>query len=274
MKLPNCSNMMRIGQLRHIQSVVETGERRNPDTLVRYLLSPAQELGCLWRSRVQLSHLRADPFYHYVIARTKYYDDLFVSAIRSGVKSIVNLGCGSDTRSYRFVELLRENGVAVAECDQFEAIETKQKAATRLWPTGHVDYLGADLNTGTWPDLDRWLEGKRGTPVFILMEGVSPYIATDAFGRFLDFLSDRLVCGSSFAYDFKVSGKADTFGRSQNAADPFRLPAVPGTVSRFHEAHGFHVERMEQSDALAMRLLPSLSRENLFTEDCLLELVR
>ena len=56
--LPDFSCMMKVGQLRHIQSTRESGAFWNPDTLVWQFLSPAQRWSCLWRGRLLLQRLQ------------------------------------------------------------------------------------------------------------------------------------------------------------------------------------------------------------------------
>ena len=90
--LPNLSYMMNVGQVRFIQSRYEEAEYRNPDTLAGNFLSSRQLLKSFVRGKFLMQRLRNNPFYHYVLARTKYYDDAFLSAIYSGARCIVNIG--------------------------------------------------------------------------------------------------------------------------------------------------------------------------------------
>ena len=106
MALPDLSSSMYVAQLRFIQSLHESPERRNPDTFVQYFIPLIQRLRGVWVSRKKLSSLRADPFYYYLVARTIYYDHLINEAVSTGVRRIVSIGAGSDTRAYRFVQLL------------------------------------------------------------------------------------------------------------------------------------------------------------------------
>ena len=122
MSLPNSSYLARVGQLRYIQALCEPADSRNPDALVGAFLSPAQRLACRVRGALFLRRLRADPFYHYLVARTRWYDQLFLDAVRDSVSCIVNIGCGSDTRAYRFAHLLEPKGITVLECDRPQAI--------------------------------------------------------------------------------------------------------------------------------------------------------
>jgi len=275
MKLPDLSYMMKVGQLRYIQAAYEAAEYRNPDILVRNLLSPSQRLGCYLRGRFLLSRLRARPFYYYVLARTRYYDSLFIDAIRDGATLIVNIGCGSDTRAHRFSADLKRQGVTVLECDQSAAISAKRQAAKRHWPTDRVEHLPLDLNDGSWPDFERWLRQNRSAKMLVMMEGVSPYVNEDCFGRFLDLLSRELRPQSEVAYDFKFRGVGEQFGFSDRTNIPFRLSAARDEIAAYHAAHGLVLDKFELSVDLAMRLLPLLPNSGtpLFREDGLARLV-
>lgn len=273
--LPDLSLMMKVGQLRYIQSRRESGELRNPDALVRTFLSPSQRWSCLWRGGILLKRLRTDPFYYYLVARTKYYDDCFVEAIRDGFTRIVNVGCGSDTRAYRFAGLLDEHGVRVLECDQASAIAAKQVIARRRLSVQHVDYLPIDLNESAWPQLQAWLEQGAGERTLVMMEGVTPYINEATFITFLRMLRSSLAPESRLAYDFKISGVDDRFGQDERTAHPFRLPLDAPRVHAFHAALGHEVTALESGADLSRRLLPSLSFADRlpFKNDALLKTV-
>ena len=274
MKLPNPSYMMTVGKLRYIQSVYEAPEYRNPDNLVGNFLSPLQRVFCTLQAKLQLSKLQLDPFYYYLIARTKYYDQLYIDAINSEMKHIFNIGCGSDTRAYRFADALRRSKISVIECDQPQSILVKQKVAQRKWRADHVSYVPIDLNDIMWPGLERRL-AEIASPVLVLLEGVSPYINEGSFNCFLKFVAANVRAGSRISYDYKVCGVADDFGRFGRTERPFRLPSAYEDVARYHEEIGYKLKHMELSSELPSRLLPNLPEfvGGVFAEDGLLELI-
>ena len=98
MKIPDLSYMVTVGQLRHIQSRYEVAEYRNPDTVVYDFLTIPQRLGSMIRGTFLLPKIRSNPFYYYVVSRTKYYDQVFLDAIENSVDFIINIGSGIDTR--------------------------------------------------------------------------------------------------------------------------------------------------------------------------------
>ena len=270
MKLPNLSYMMSVGELRYIQSHFEKGAAKNPDGLVGGFLPWSKRVGCWVRGALLLPKLRANPFYGYLNARTKYYDQVFGEALDRSITRVVNIGCGSDTRAQRFASRLRGNRVEVLECDQEAAIRAKEQLARKLWgPSDHVAYQPIDLEAGAWPALEAWLARGAAAPTLVMLEGVSPYVGQEAFATFLRLLSSKLHPASALAYDFKLRGVADDFGGAPGSGR-FRLSADRDEVARYHRDLGFQVDHMELSSALSQRLQPGPGP--LFEEDCLLRL--
>jgi len=265
---------MFVAEQRYIQSIHETTDLRNPDTLIRHFLPALRRWRCTWLSQRQLAVLRSDPFYYYLVARTKYYDSVFLDAISDNVQYIINVGCGSDTRSHRFEHILKQKGVRVLECDQSEAISDKQQMAKRWGSFDHIAYVSIDLNDDEWPDFEHWLGKNNTAKALVLMEGVSPYVNVETFGRFLSLLARELPAGSRVAYDYKLRGVADDFGLVGRTQRPFRLTAIIEEVVGYHKELGYRLDYMERSSDLSARLLTGLvkSSASLFTEDCLIQL--
>jgi len=274
MRLPNLSSMMAVGELRYIQAAYETPENRNPDNAVSVFLSRSQRLRCAIRGKLLLRRLRSDPFYYYVLARTRYYDDLFADAVKSNIRYVINIGCGSDTRAFRFRDLLQVNGTRILECDQAEAIGARKQVAKFSWPIDYVEYMPLDLNDGSWPDLEQWLKRAHDAQVLVMMEGVSPYVDHKSFEQFLEFLAWRLQPGSRIAYDYKIRGVADRLGVSVRTQMPFRLPASVSWVTDYHEQRGYEVRAVDSSTTLIARYLPDAqdSGHPIFEEDGLIRL--
>jgi len=266
--------MVQMGRLRYIQASFEPPELRNPDVLAKRLLPMRERLMGLIQGTMRLSRLRANPLYYYLLARTRYYDQVFVKAIERDVSCIINIGCGSDTRVHRFQSELAAKNVMAVEMDQAQAIAAKREIASRQWPRDRVDYAPIDLNAAQWPELARILQDKAGTRVQVIMEGVSPYVDQDAFRAFLAFVSGTLAPGSQIAYDFKIKGVDDQFGSSADTLRPFRLAADRALLDQYHAAIGLHLLAFEPSSSLAARLVPGIAQTATapFVKDALVQL--
>jgi methyltransferase (TIGR00027 family) len=273
-QIPDLSNSIYVAQLRHIQSIHELPARRNPDTLVRYLLPLSVRVRSMWLGRETLATLRQDPFYYFLVARTKYYDAVLKDAVREGVQRIVSVGCGTDTRPLRFMPLLSNHGIRVLECDQADIVRAKEELTRRWRQPGRVSYLPLDLHDDDWSALNQWLGGGGAAPTLLMIEGVSPYVHADSFTRFLRLVAATLPRGSQVAYDYKIRGVKDDFGRSGGSEPLFRLSARRSEVAAFHEDLGLQLESFESSAELSARLLPDLvaSASALFEEDALIRL--
>ena len=83
-----------------------------------------------------------------------------------------------------------------------------------------------------------------------------------------------MLSGSRVAYDFKLRGFADEFGRVGRTQKPFRLGGGRAEITAFHEQLGFRLEHFERSSDLTVRLLANLEkpRHPLFLEDALIQL--
>src|SRR4051812_38238010 len=176
MKKQGSSNLIEVAVLRYIQSLHEQRELQNPDWLVGQFLPLLRRWRCQWRSQKSMASLQIQPFYYYLLARTRYYDMVFLNAVAAHVQYIINVGCGTDTRAHRFKDALKRNGVRVVECDLAKAIQIKEGMAKRFGDCDHIKYVSIDLNDDTWPDLEDWLAKNHMAKALVLMEGVSPYI--------------------------------------------------------------------------------------------------
>ncbi len=268
------SNSLKVAERRYIQSIHERTELQNPDRLVGLFLPLVRRWRCRWLSQGTIAALQTDPIYYYLLARTRYYDTVFLNAITADVQYIINIGCGTDTRAYRFEQALRNKNVKILECDQPKAIQIKQDLAKRVGSNGNLAYISIDLNQDRWADFETWLGKNKTVKALVFMEGVAPYINAETFAKFLRFLAKNLSRGSRVAYDFKLRGFDETFDGDGRTPKLFRLGAGREEVVVFHKEIGYQLDHMEGSADLTTRLLAGLnvSRSCLFIEDALIQL--
>ena len=276
-RLSDMSNLAGTARYRHIQSLHESVDRRNPDILAGALMTAEEREQCFRLNAEALMKMRKNPYYYYLTARTKFYDQLLLDAVVAGVRRVLIVGAGFDTRLYRFGGHLAAHGVEVAECDQPDAVTIKKKLAKTLPYSERVRYLSADLNRQeTWNDLSDWLGASDAHPALVFAEGVSPYVESSAFLSFLTTLASLLPSDSWLAYDFKRRGAADDFGATGDIPSPFRLPLDEEFIKDQHAGIGFKRASLIPSLALMQTYVPSWNEEvsPLFHEDALVQVRR
>ena len=141
-----------------------------------------------------------------VAVRTKYFDDYLLTAVRSGVRQVVILASGLDSRAYR---LPWPDGTTVYEIDQPEVIEFKTRTLADLGaePTANRRTVPIDLRAD-WPAALRAAGLDTGAPTAWLAEGLLIYLPSEAQDRLFDNITALSVPGSAIATEY-VPGLKD-----------------------------------------------------------------
>lgn len=276
-KMSDLSNLADTARIRHIQWLHESSDFGNPDDLAGELMAAKVRKECFKLNSEAIVKMRKNPYYYYLVARTKFYDQLLLDSVATGIRRVLIVGAGFDTRLYRFGDYLAKHGIEVAESDQPDAAAIKQKLAKKLPHSERVRYLTIDLNKqGTWNDLLDWLDTNNTDPTLIFAEGVSPYVESSKFLNFLAEIAARMPSGSWLAYDFKRVGARDDFGITEEVLSPFRLPLDKEFIEDKHASLGFTHVSLTSSLELMEAFIPSWNEEvsPLFDEDALLKVGR
>lgn len=194
-------------------------------------------------------HAKSPGSYEYVIARTRFIDDLFIQALKTHIPQIVILGAGYDTRVIRFQELL--NGTRIFELDAPTTQSAKRKflrkSQTPIPENVHLVSIDFD-----WDDLKQILFRAGYDPtrrsVFI-WEGVTMYITEEAVNRTLNFVRYNSGPGSSIAFDYiyksVIQGKCSYFGAKElteiarKAGEALSFGIKEGEIDEFLASKGF-----------------------------------
>jgi methyltransferase (TIGR00027 family) len=178
---------------------------RNPDHMAERFLGPLLWLRACWppvRPLTVWTIQRLLPgFYRFVVARTKHFDATLLTEVHNGVRQVVVLGAGADSRAYRFVRELAD--VSVYELDHPLTSVWKQKRVRKLFGHAphHVRYVGVDFDhesLGT--ALDR-AGVDRARPAVFLWEGVTHYLTASAVDATLAEIA-TFPPGSSVVFDY------------------------------------------------------------------------
>jgi methyltransferase (TIGR00027 family) len=150
--------------------------------------------------------VRAGAIVDGMAVRTKFFDDFFVNATADGVRQVVILASGLDSRAYR---LPWPAGTVVYEIDQPAVIEFKTGVLADLnaQPTAQRRTVGIDLRDD-WPTALGNAGFDAGTPTAWLAEGLLIYLPPDAQDRLFDTITGLSAPGSALATEY-VPGMTD-----------------------------------------------------------------
>src|SRR6202790_3206412 len=129
--------------------------------------------------------------------RTRYFDELFDEAAKEGIRQVVILASGLDSRAYR---LPWPAGTTVFEIDQPQVIEFKSATLADLGAIATADrrVVAIDLRHD-WPAalLHAGFHAER--PTAWIAEGLLNYLPPDAQDRLLDHITVLSTAGSRLA---------------------------------------------------------------------------
>ncbi len=170
----------------------------------------------------------------YVGVRSRFFDDYLLAATRAGVRQVVVLAAGLDTRAYR---LEWPDGVALFEVDQPKVLEFKESVLGALGaaPRCARRAVPADLRTD-WRKPLRDNGFDPGSPAVWLAEGLLQYLTGEAEQHLFAHLDALSAAGSRLTVErtVDVAAMMDTSGlRDLPASDSdFSMDRLVRTDSR------------------------------------------
>jgi methyltransferase (TIGR00027 family) len=136
---------------------------------------------------------------NYQAVRTHFFDDFFTTATAAGIRQIVILASGLDSRAYR---LPWPSGTTVYEIDQPKVLEykTARLAENGVTPSAQRHEVPVDLRYD-WPKAlqDEGFDATK--PTAWLAEGLLMYLPADAQDRLFELVTELSAAGSRIAVE-------------------------------------------------------------------------
>ncbi len=191
-------------------AAARAAETARPDPLIRdeyaYLLTasagPAwaqMASGDEWLSGDEQARRLHEMARVYQAVRTHYFDGYFNAAVRTGIRQVVILAAGLDSRAYR---LDWPAGTTVFEIDQPKVLgyKTSTLDAHGALPKARRVPVAVDLRDD-WPAALLAAGFDPAQPTAWLAEGLLPYLPGDAQDRLFDLVTAHSAAGSRIAVE-------------------------------------------------------------------------
>lgn len=196
---------------------------RGSDYLAKHFLTPKYSLfvGLMPHGLLrQFVQFKAPGSYCFMITRTKHFDNILLQQIKAGVKQVVLLGAGYDTRAFRFAGELQNVSVFEVDFPGTQLYKKKRLREAGSSLSAPVTYIPLDFNEEPF---ERALMRNGFSPrmkTLFLWEGVSYYLPQAVVKQVLQFVR-TCAPGSSILFDYAtrsfVSGDHSSYGGKQVA---------------------------------------------------------
>jgi len=189
--------------------------------------------------------------YEYVIARTKFIDDVFEDSIKQGIEQIVLFGAGFDTRAIRFADINIHTKIfeldtiytQTAKIEQFKKRNILLPKNTIFIPIDfHVDSITEKLAANGF--------NRNKTTLFIL-EGIIQYLKAEVVDELFKLLYELSVPGSRVVFDYIYAsvlrkenscyGEKDIYKKVNSAREPWLFGIEKGEIEEFVSQYKFNV---------------------------------
>ena len=160
-------------------------------------------------------------FVDYQAARTKYFDEYFRNAADAGIRQVVILAAGLDSRAYR---LDWPGGTAIFEVDQPQVLDFKREVLARHGdqPNAERREVAVDLRDD-WPQALRDSGFDAGQPSAWIAEGLMVYLPAEAQNQLYAGIDALAARGSRVAVEDGAPMDPDAFAAAvddeRNAQD-------------------------------------------------------
>ncbi len=212
--------------------------------------------------RTGYAELRGPGVAGFLMARERFIDDFLRDQLDRGIKQLVVLGAGYDSRPYRFG--LGGHGVTAYEVDHPATQQDKKAKVEKIFGSipAHVRFVPVDFNTRT---LEQCLPQAGYEPdlqTLFIWQGVTEYLPAEAVDSTLAFVRGRAAPGSAVVFDYVYSEVLE--GRQKHSevssmrryrfmsGEGLTFGIPQGTAAAFLEARGFR--EVKDADAEALRL--------------------
>jgi methyltransferase (TIGR00027 family) len=208
--------------------------------------------------------------------RTKFFDEFFLDATAAGIRQVVILASGLDSRAYR---LAWPAGTTVYEIDQPEVIEFKTTTLAQAGaePSAKRRTVAIDLRYD-WPSalIEEGFDPKQ--PAAWSAEGLLGYLPPDAQDRLLDTMTELSAPGSRVAVEsvpnINPADHEKAIERMQAVSERWREHGFDldfaelvylgdrNEAATYLGNHGWQLNRSSVSELFAANGLPPLEAED------------
>jgi len=191
--------------------------------------------------------------YEYMLARTVFFDHVFIGALNENIPQIVLLGAGYDTRAFRLAKL--NKAAKIIELDITATQNRKKKCLKKahLEIPEQVTLVPIDFNKESLQNVLENAGYDHDEKTLFIWEGVSYYLEPESVDATLAFVNKSSPNESVIVFDYAVSISEENIDnyygvkefaqtwRKHRSGELFRFTIDEGKIEPFLEQRGLKI---------------------------------
>ena len=145
--------------------------------------------------------------YEYLIARTIFFDQVFIEGLKDEVPQIVMLGAGYDTRAYRFHDLSKNTRIYELDVPTTQKRKKQHLQKARMEMPGNVILIPIDFNKDSLISALEKAGYDSNAQTLFIWEGVTMYLEDSAVQSTFEQISANKK--NSVAFDYVITTRGD-----------------------------------------------------------------
>ena len=189
--------------------------------------------------------------YEYVIARTKYIDEVLAGALDDGFGQVLVFGAGFDTRGLRFRASMDKAEAFELDSAVTQEAKIRQYRERGLTVPSNLHFISIDFDKDSLAAKLEAAGFRRGRRSLFVLEGLLMYLQPESVHSTLEVIREYAGSGSRLVFDYiyasVLRGEADRYGErgivqtTSRADERWQFGIESGQIGSFLAAHSMRV---------------------------------
>ena len=197
--------------------------------------------------------------YEYVIARTKYIDNIFKESIENGIEQILLFGAGFDTRAVRFAEKNIKTKIFELDTLYTQTAKINQFKKRGISIPENTILISIDFNVDSVSEKLESNGFKRNKTTLFIMEGIIQYLNKEAVDELFKLLYELAEPESKVVFDYIYAsvlrkeniyyGEKDIYKKVNSVQEPWLFGIEKGGMEAFVKNYNFSlIQNLDSED--------------------------
>jgi len=201
--------------------------------------------------------------YEYVIARTKYMDEIFKGALESGFDQILIFGAGFDSRAIRFAENNFKTKIFELDSSHTQRAKIRQLSKRKIHVPDNTIFIPVDFSTDSVDEKLELSGFRRNKTTLFVMEGLIMYLNKEAVNNLFELIHKIARPKSIVVFDYIYAsvlrreniyyGEKNIYEKVNSVHESWLFGIEKGEIQNFLNKHKLKLREHFDSDDLERR---------------------